>query len=241
MGLLGISTPSEATWAAIGTAVGAVVTAGLAGLVTWMTARSKVKREERSDAIKEWREITDGLQLRIDKADAKIDAQASEMTHLQVEHAECMKENAELRGDIRLLQSSVQRLQGLAGDEAPATVLATVITADLTGKVLNASPSVAPLLHWLPQELTGRNVELLIPERLRDAHRAGLRKVAETGQPPWTERPVLAHALTKDGAEIPVAITLHGWQVAGGEWRISAEIKRRALTGKTTTDAKEGS
>ena len=61
---------------------------------------------------------------------------------------------------------------------------------------------------------------------LREAHRRGMEAIRSTGVPPWTERVVVGHGLTKDGQEVPVSITLSGWQDKGS-WMLSAEVRRR--------------
>src|SRR4051812_6237855 len=99
---------SEAGWAIIG----GVITAAGAVVINLLTTRHKLGKQERADALKEWRELTHHLQRRVDELNAGV-------FRLHESHARCQAENAELRGEIRLLQATVQRLQGLTGDELP--------------------------------------------------------------------------------------------------------------------------
>jgi PAS domain S-box-containing protein len=228
----------------------ALITALLAGLATlwrdWLkdrkdrreleagrvTAESESVRVTRQDAIAEWKEYADRLERRIDAADAEIkqsrERHESDYRAWAAKYSDCTAEAAGLKGDVRLLQSVVQRLQGLAKDEAPPVASPGLIIADIRGTVREFSPSLTPLLHWMPADVRGKNVSVLVPERLRERQAAGLKKVAETGQPPWTERSILTHALTREGEEVPVTITLSGWQTEKGDWLLSAQIQRRS-------------
>jgi PAS domain S-box-containing protein len=196
------------------------------------TGETESVRVARKDALAEWREYADRLERRIDAQDAEIkhDRERHEADYRQwaSKNAECMAEAAGLKGDVRLMQATIQRLQGLAKDEAPPVSVPGLIIADIGGTIKEFSPSLTPLLHWLPGQVRGKNVSVLVPERLREAQAAALRKVVETGQPPWTERSVLTHALTREGEEVPVTITLSGWQTEKGDWLLSAQIQRRS-------------
>lgn len=196
------------------------------------TGEQESVRVTRADAISEWKEYADRLEKRLDAADADIkhgrEQHEADYRQWAEKQGLCQKEAAELKGEVRLLQSVVQRLQGLARDEAPPVSVPGLIIADISGTIKEFSPSLTPLLHWLPGQMRGKNVSVLAPERLREAQAAGLRKVAETGQPPWTERVVLTHALTREGEEVPVSITLSGWQTEKGDWLLSAQIQRRS-------------
>src|SRR5262245_46110562 len=206
---------SEAAWVALGglsTAAGAV-------LVNVLTARQRAERQSRADALKEWRELTNQLQRRVDDLSAEV-------FRLHESNTRCQAENAELRGELKLLQATVHRLQGLAGDEPPATIQSAIITAGLDGVIRQAGPAVTPLLHWLVKELVGKNVEVLITERYREAYRRGMERIRETGVSPWPERAIVGHGLTRDGQEVPVVITLSGWRDRG-TWMLTAEVYRR--------------
>jgi PAS domain S-box-containing protein len=196
------------------------------------TGEQESVRVTRQDAIAEWKEYADRLERRLDAADADIkhgrEQHEADYRQWAEKQGLCQKEAAELKGEVRLLQSVVQRLQGLAKDDAPPVSVPGLIIADINGVIREFSPSLTPLLHWLPAQMRGKNIVVLVPERLREAHTAGLARVAATGQPPWTERSILTHALTREGEEVPVSITLSGWQTEKGDWLLSAQIQKRS-------------
>jgi PAS domain S-box-containing protein len=206
-------------------ALGGVITAVGAVVVNLLATRHRLDKEARADTLKEWQELTDRLQRRVDDLNAEV-------LRLQKSHARCQVENAELRGELKLLQATVQRLQGLAGDEPPTTTQPAIITTDLDGVIRQVSPAVTPMFHWLVRELIGKSVEVLIPGRYAEAHRRGMEAIRTTGVPPWAERVILGHGLTKDGQEFPVTVTLSGWQDKG-KWMLSAEVRRRVSQPQT--------
>jgi PAS domain S-box-containing protein len=202
-------------------------------------SRAKIDADARAGTVQEWRELTHATQERFEAQQQRHDEQVvawqkqhgelSERVYaLHQTNAECEKDRAGQAGEIRLLQAAVQRLQAQAGDTLPA-VSAAVILADTEGTLRVVSPAISLILHWHPAELVGKNVEKVIPERFRAAHREGLARFRATGTPPWTERVISTFALTGDGSEVPVAVTLSGWQSVKGEWFVSAEVRRRVL------------
>jgi PAS domain S-box-containing protein len=221
-----------AGWAVLLGAIGTALGAGGAFLLQWLQARHAINKQDRADALLEWREIAHDLGERLERHQQEIEAQKTEVARISQCHVQCQVENAELRGEIRLLQSAVRRLQGLADDEAPATVVPATLVAGLDGTILQASPAITPLLHWMAREVIGKNAETLLPERYRQALRDELAALAASGQVPWTEKVLLVHGLTKEGSEVPVSVALAAWQDRG-KWLISAEIQRRRPTGNT--------
>jgi hypothetical protein len=84
----------EALWMA----VGAAVTAATAALINLMTARHKLRKEQRSDTLTEWREFAEHQQRQIDEQHHRIGELNAEVMRLHEAHAQCQAANAELRG-----------------------------------------------------------------------------------------------------------------------------------------------
>lgn len=179
-----------------------------------------VLREGRKDALMEWQQIA---------ADQRVEMGALESRLAAAEQAEaaCRVQVAELKGEIRLLSSNVRRLQEQSGDTPPGVILPVQVIADMNGMVLSATPSLGPMFHWLPAQLIKKNIELLMPDRIRSAHKAALAKLVAEGRNPDPDRPILSYGLTKDGEEFPILINLSGWSDVDGRKFITAEIRRR--------------
>ena len=94
------------------------------------------------------------------------------------------------------------------------TVLETAIEAfiaiELTGEVTRWNRAATRTFGWSAEEALGRKVELLIvPERFRAAHRAGLARLNRGGMPKLFGQRLQLWALHRDGREFPVELTLN--------------------------------
>jgi diguanylate cyclase (GGDEF)-like protein/PAS domain S-box-containing protein len=65
------------------------------------------------------------------------------------------------------------------------------------------------------EEITGRSLGLLMPERYRDAHHTGLSRVAAGGARHLDGQVVEVEGLRKDGSEFPLELTVTTWDKGG--------------------------
>jgi hypothetical protein len=227
-------------WAIVVIGLLSALGGGMGGwIVKLLVEASKGKRLARADAINEWKDLVDNLQKQLNEEHKRGNEQEAQMYNILNNHAKCERENAELRGEIKLLTSDVRRLQLKSDELAPGTVMPALIVATTKGMIVSVMGGISPLLHWLPSDLIKKNIELMIPDRLRDDHRNGLARVAESKKVPDPARPILTYALTKEGQEVPVSIALSGWEAAKGVMLVSAEIRRRYSSGDTVNLMKE--
>lgn len=88
-------------------------------------------------------------------------------------------------------------------------------------RIAYASAEVGRLFGYRPIELIGQPVDILVPERHRDAHPGYVAHFFSTPMPgAMTQRPLL-HALASDGREIPVSIGLSSITVAGTRYALA--------------------
>ena len=82
-----------------------------------------------------------------------------------------------------------------------------ILTIDQASIILSANPATERIFGYAPHELVGQPLTVLIPERLRAAHSAGIARYLRTGQRniPWTGTQL--PGLTRDGREIPLEIS----------------------------------
>jgi len=107
-----------------------------------------------------------------------------------------------------------------------------VALADDDGRMVLANRRLAEIFGYPPGELTGQFVEALVPAGLREAHRKD--RAAYTLEPvqrPMAERSRLV-GLRKDGATVPVTITLSSVPTASGHFILAivkdaAQARRR--------------
>ena len=91
-----------------------------------------------------------------------------------------------------------------------------IVAADSDGVIRFWNPGAERIFGHTRDEALGRSLDLIIPERLRQRHWQGYRKVMATGQSRYGESDVLAvPALRKDGAAISVEFTIVPLQEGG--------------------------
>ncbi|MBV8517947.1 MAG: PAS domain S-box protein [Acidobacteria bacterium] len=90
-----------------------------------------------------------------------------------------------------------------------------ILTIDENSVITFCNPAVERMFGYRPEELVGQSLDVIIPERLRSAHRGGVRRFLQTRERhiPWggVELP----ALHKDGHEVPCEISFGECTVDG--------------------------
>ena len=97
-----------------------------------------------------------------------------------------------------------------------STLLATVLESapdaivivDAVGSILFASRRITALCGYLPEDIVGRGIECLLPERYRQMHLAHRSSYARNAQPRPMGVDLELYALHKNGTELPVEISL---------------------------------
>lgn len=84
---------------------------------------------------------------------------------------------------------------------------ATIIV-DKNGQIVHVNSQVESVLRWLRGDLVGQSVEFLLPERFRDVHVEQRNRYVGAPYVRFMGSGSELHALTKDGREVPVEISL---------------------------------
>jgi PAS domain S-box-containing protein len=105
------------------------------------------------------------------------------------------------------LAASEERFRALAASANDA-----IISADHQGHITYFNPGAEHIFGHGASEVTGSPLTLLMPERFRDAHRAGLARYLATREAHVVGRTVELIGLRKDGSEFPVELSLASWQ-----------------------------
>jgi PAS domain S-box-containing protein len=91
-----------------------------------------------------------------------------------------------------------------------------IVAADRDGIIRFWNPGAERIFGYSPDEALGRSLDLIIPERLRQRHWEGYRRVMATGDSHYGESDVLSvPALRKDGASVSVEFTIVPLQESG--------------------------
>src|SRR5688572_10152016 len=82
-----------------------------------------------------------------------------------------------------------------------------IIVADSEGRVVRVNRATEQMLGFSNQELAGKPLTELMPERYRDQHTAGLNRL-RTGGERRLSGLIELEALHKDGHEVPFELTV---------------------------------
>jgi PAS domain S-box-containing protein len=89
------------------------------------------------------------------------------------------------------------------------SALDCIITMDAKGRIVDFNPAAERTFGYSKEQAAGRTVEeLLVPPRMRTAHRRGLESYHRTGTGPVLGRRIEIEALRADGTEIPVELAI---------------------------------
>jgi PAS domain S-box-containing protein len=122
-------------------------------------------------------------------------------------------------------------LPGVNHDTAAETLEAVVhfapdaiVTADSESNIVTWNAAAARMFGYEASEVVGEELTLVVPERFRDAHRAGMARVVATGTTKLVGHSVELFGLRKDGTEFPIELSLGTWM--SGEDRFFSGIIR---------------
>ncbi|GAB3862376.1 ATP-binding protein [Dactylosporangium cerinum] len=95
-------------------------------------------------------------------------------------------------------------------DAVLETALEAFVGIELTGEITRWNRAAERTFGWSAQDALGKQVdELIIPERFRAAHRAGLTRMARGGVPKLIGQRLQLYAINRAGDEFPVELTLN--------------------------------
>lgn len=96
------------------------------------------------------------------------------------------------------------------------SALDCVITMDLQGKIVEFNPAAERTFGYERSDAVGKElVELIIPPSMRQRHREGLKRLAETGETEILGKRLELTGMRSDGSEFPVELTVIAVEVPG--------------------------
>jgi two-component system sensor kinase FixL len=133
-------------------------------------------------------------------------------------------EGSDLRGAVVAFADVTERLaaqRALAeSEERKAAVLRStldsIISMDANGLVTEFNPAAEATFQFTRKEAVGKPLaDLIVPERFREAHKAGLRRYVETGEEHVIGQRLELPAIRKDGSEFLSELTITRTDSAG--------------------------
>ena len=83
-----------------------------------------------------------------------------------------------------------------------------IIGANAQGKITIWNPSAERIFGFTPEEALGSSLDLIIPERFRERHWEGYRKVMLSGETRYGADVLRVPAIHKDGRSLSIAFTV---------------------------------
>jgi PAS domain S-box-containing protein len=90
-----------------------------------------------------------------------------------------------------------------------------IVTADERGVIVSWNPAAERTFGYAAVEVVGQPLTVLIPERFRAAHEAGIARVAGGGEHHVIGRTVELVGVRRGGAEFPIELSLSTWTTDG--------------------------
>ena len=132
---------------------------------------------------------------------------------------ELRKALAELKISQEALLESEERYRNVV-----ETALDAIITIDEESRILFVNPSAERIFGYSKAEMIGRQLTMLMPERLRDAHLASVKRHIETGERHMPWEAVEFPGLHKSGREIPLEISFCE-VIENGKYRFTGIVR----------------
>lgn len=116
----------------------------------------------------------------------------------------------------------------LAGDvavELVASLADALVISDAEGRITVWNSAAEALFGWSADEAVGQSLDLIIPERWRERHWAGYRRVMASGTTRYGTELLQTPALRRDGGPLSIAFTVTVVRSAGQIVGIAAVVR----------------
>ncbi len=86
-----------------------------------------------------------------------------------------------------------------------------IITANSSGKIVFWNQAAKNMFGYAEEEILGKPLTMLIPERHREAHEIGLERAASGGEFHLVGKTVEVEGMRKNGSKFPLSLSLSSW------------------------------
>ncbi|MGM0805649.1 MAG: EAL domain-containing protein [Bacillota bacterium] len=88
----------------------------------------------------------------------------------------------------------------------------SIILSDRTGTIISWNKGAELIFGFTEKEALGKNLQIIIPDKFRKAHKQGMERYLLSGEPKVIGNTVELEGLRKDGSEFPIELSLAAWQ-----------------------------
>ncbi len=109
-----------------------------------------------------------------------------------------------------------------------------IVTSNSEGNIAGWNSGAQRMFGYTEAQAMGQPVTMLMPQRYRDAHLAGMDRLRSGAVMQLADRSIERHGLRQDGSEFPIEFTLARWESSEG-WFATAIM--RDITERKTTES----
>lgn len=91
------------------------------------------------------------------------------------------------------------------------TATDAIVLADHTGRIMDWNHAAESMFGYTKEEICGKPLTVMMPERFRKAHIQGLARFQATGETGIMGKTVTLYGLRKNGEEFPIELSLNSW------------------------------
>src|SRR5207249_2987020 len=93
-----------------------------------------------------------------------------------------------------------------------------IILADSNGVIIACNQATRTMFGRALEEVVGHPISVLVPDRYRSDHAAGIKRISHGEPARLIGRTVELHGLRRDGSEFPLELSLASWQTERGRF-----------------------
>ncbi len=109
------------------------------------------------------------------------------------------------------LRASEERFRGVTGAAMDA-----IVSADGEGRLRSWNRGAERMFGWQADEVIGKPLTVIVPERFRALHAEGIARVGRTGRSKLAGSVVELTGLHRDGREFPIELSIGAWTSSEG-------------------------
>ncbi len=171
---------------------------GLMAMMTMFFAAVVAERKRAKEAL---RRTYDELDLRVQQRTTDL---TKAVKALRAEIAERKKAEDALRASEERFRAVVE------------TAKDAILSADNCGNIIFWNHGAEAIFGYSAAEAAGKPLTFIMPERFRQAHRDGFKRMLETGKSNFIGKTIELIGRRKDGNEFPLELSLASWKTERG-------------------------
>lgn len=138
----------------------------------------------------------------------KLKNEVSERRRVEESLKAALEESQKREHEISDLEERFHKLVETAND--------AIVSIDSCGNVISWNNGAEATFGYSAEEMSGKELTLIIPERFREAHTKGMSKLLSTGVAKLIGKTIEFIGLRRDGVEFPIELSLTSWKTKAG-------------------------